>query len=285
MTSGRLPDDTEKDVGDSNYMKAQSPQSGEEAPKVGIFKDQNDLEEPSTFFSRKEEEDQPKVELNLVPINANVILKKEIRIPSVSGMKSRRELMINVRVESLDDSKQAATKALIDSGCQDCCIDRKFVKRMNIQTKKLDHYITPRNADGTVNAGGMIELYVELRTKIGSHTEILRYLVTDLKISSIFIGFNWLKMHNPEIDWIEPSIQFTRCPKECNMDLVIGKPRNWQEAVDDENILLIDFEPALNARGIYICAKYTTAQELAEEANQNRERLTEERFQYNIKNM
>ena len=90
MTSGRLPDDTEKDVGDSNHMKAQSPQSGEEVPKVGIFKDHGDLEEPSTFFSsNEEEEDQPKVKLNLVLINANVILKKEIRILSVSGMKSR----------------------------------------------------------------------------------------------------------------------------------------------------------------------------------------------------
>jgi hypothetical protein len=88
---------------------------------------------------------------------------------------------------------------------------------------------------------------------------VIRYLVTGLGVASVFIGFDWLKKHNPEIDWNKPSIMFTRCPEECNMTPIKGRPRNWQEAEDEEMILLIDFESALQARGVHIGAKHTTA--------------------------
>ncbi|KAJ7674368.1 hypothetical protein B0H17DRAFT_946543 [Mycena rosella] len=33
--------------------------------------------------------------------------------------------------------------------------------------------------------------------------------------SNVIIGFNWLKQHNPNIDWQKGEITFSRCPPEC----------------------------------------------------------------------
>jgi hypothetical protein len=62
------------------------------------------------------------------------------------------------------------------------------------------------------------------------------------------------------------------------MTPVKGNPRNWQEAENEETILLIDFESALQAREVHIGAKYTTAQELAEQANKDKIQLTEDKI-------
>jgi hypothetical protein len=32
----------------------------------------------------------------------------------------------------------------------------------------------------------------------------------------VYIGFDWIRDHNPEIDWIAEKIEFTRCPAGCH---------------------------------------------------------------------
>ena len=41
------------------------------------------------------------------------------------------------------------------------------------------------------------------------------FAVTDLGKSKIFLGYDWLKAHNPSIDWNTESIVFDRCPSTC----------------------------------------------------------------------
>jgi hypothetical protein len=41
------------------------------------------------------------------------------------------------------------------------------------------------------------------------------FAVTDLGKSQIFLGYDWLKAHNPSIDWSTESIVFDRCPSTC----------------------------------------------------------------------
>ena len=33
----------------------------------------------------------------------------------------------------------------------------------------------------------------------------------------IFLGYDWLVKHNPEINWKNRMITFTRCPESCTM--------------------------------------------------------------------
>jgi len=39
----------------------------------------------------------------------------------------------------------------------------------------------------------------------------------DLNRTDIFLGHDWLVKHNPEINWKNRTIQFTRCPRSCKI--------------------------------------------------------------------
>ena len=86
------------------------------------------------------------------------------------------------------------------------------------------------NADGTLNKNGSITDYVFLRLSVGNHMEQLEFAVADLGTHDLFIGHEWLKLHNPNIDWKTLKIRFDQCPKECGYieDL-------WDPKADEED--------------------------------------------------
>ena len=43
----------------------------------------------------------------------------------------------------------------------------------------------------------------------------MEFGVSNLGTSNVFLGHDWLKHHNPEIDWKGKTIQFNRCPGSC----------------------------------------------------------------------
>lgn len=43
--------------------------------------------------------------------------------------------------------------------------------------------------------------------------------VVDLGKTDLFIGHDWLKFHNPNIDWQKSMITFDRCPSECGYNI------------------------------------------------------------------
>ncbi|KAJ6527027.1 hypothetical protein B0H19DRAFT_969970 [Mycena capillaripes] len=105
-------------------------------------------------------------------------------------------------LEALDTGKTRAVKALLDNGCTTTCIDRDYAKAEGFEQHELDVHIIARNADGTENARGKITHYVELIMTVGPHKERQRFLVTGLGKPRVFIGYDWLFKHNPEIDTI-----------------------------------------------------------------------------------
>jgi hypothetical protein len=202
--------------------------------------------------------------------------KRDNQLPS-----NRREMMIQAMLETLDNGIQKMTKALIDSGSQDNVISKEYVQQQGFTLKKLEYEILPKNADGTINEQGPITHSVDLRMKIGSHSEVITFYVVGLtRKASIFLGHTWLKKHNPEIDWTRNKIKFSRCPNEClvkrSMTWITNKSKETPE--EGDTVLLIDMQPAMEVRGIEIRAKFTQAQELAEAENQKKEKMTEEKI-------
>jgi len=45
----------------------------------------------------------------------------------------------------------------------------------------------------------------------------LEATVTDLNRTDMFLGHDWLVKHNPEVNWKNRVIQFTRCPGSCKI--------------------------------------------------------------------
>lgn len=112
------------------------------------------------------------------------------------------------------------------------CIDAKYVKRNGINTTPAARPIPVYNADGTLNEGGSIRKYVQVKVKIGDHGEKLVMGVMKLNLADIFLGHKWLKHHNSSVDWTHGHIVFDRCPKACaclkmSKELERDSPEEW----------------------------------------------------------
>ena len=90
-----------------------------------------------------------------------------------------------------------------------------FVQKHNIETTPLQSPIPVHNVDGTLNENRMITEEAHILLQMGSHQEHARLVVTNLRRQTVIIRHSWLLRHNPEVDWTNQKITFTRCPPEC----------------------------------------------------------------------
>ena len=113
------------------------------------------------------------------------------------------------------NGKNLKVKALVDSRCTHTGIDEQLVKDKKIQTKKIDFSFEVFNTNETKN--GEVTKVVPLEVEINRHKETLEAAVTDLDGMDIFLGYDWLVKHNPEVNWKNGIIKFTRCPGNYTM--------------------------------------------------------------------
>jgi hypothetical protein len=48
------------------------------------------------------------------------------------------------------------------------------------------------------------------------HSEHTQLAVTRLGKQSLILGYNWLRNHNPEINWQTKDVKMSRCPLQCS---------------------------------------------------------------------
>ena len=113
--------------------------------------------------------------------------------------------------------KKADLKAMLDCGASTIFIHPRLVKEKNITTQRFPQPIQLRNIDNSMNAIGMITHEADIGLRIGSHEEIATFAVADIGDDDIILGIDWLRKHNPEVDWRKEHIAFTRCPRKCGM--------------------------------------------------------------------
>ena len=113
------------------------------------------------------------------------------------------------------NGKNLQVKTLVNSGCTHTGIDEQLVKEKRIQTKNIDFSFEVFNADGTKN--GEVTKVAPLEVIINRHKETLEAAVTDLDETDMFLEHNWLVKHNPEVNWKNGTIKFTRCLGNCTM--------------------------------------------------------------------
>ena len=94
-----------------------------------------------------------------------------------------------------------------------------ILELINNWWKKKDQNETYRyifkvfNTDGTKN--GEVTRFALLELQINRHKEHIDTVVMDLNGIDMFLGYDWLVKHNPEVNWNSGMIQFIRCPNEC----------------------------------------------------------------------
>src|ERR1700720_2188698 len=85
------------------------------------------------------------------------------------------------------------------------------------------------NADGTLNSGGTIKEFVQMKMVIQDHVEKIDFAITGLGSKVAFIGHDWLKRHNPTINWRKVVLLFDRCPKDCEYIHTMEDLEHWEQ--------------------------------------------------------
>jgi len=88
-------------------------------------------------------------------------------------------------------------------------------KNKKIPTKLIKFSFEVFNTDGMKNRE--VTKVAPLEIKINSYKEQLEAAVTELDGTDMFLGHDWLVKHNPEVNWKNSTIWFTRCPGQCTM--------------------------------------------------------------------
>jgi Retroviral aspartyl protease len=126
-----------------------------------------------------------------------------------------RDFKVPIILTTEEDESYSAI-GLLDSGCTDSAINRRLVKELNLLTKQ---FLVPRqsyNADLSKNRAGHVTEYTTLRLDIQGHPDMRHFVILDLGKTDVFIGLDWISHHNPEIDWVSQTINFSRCPPLCS---------------------------------------------------------------------
>ena len=106
----------------------------------------------------------------------------------------------------------ANKRILVDSGATDNFIHPKFVRRLHVGTQKLEQSMKIWNINGSTNRAGQLTEFINLLVQTRKHKEKMRFLITDLGIEDIILGYPWLSTFEPQFSWKDGAIDTTLLP-------------------------------------------------------------------------
>jgi len=120
-------------------------------------------------------------------------------------------MQIDVRIAY--NRKEINAVAILDSGAEGVYCNTSFIRKYRLPTYDLELPIYPRNVDRTLNKQGAIRHATILRMGISArHWEHVEVAIMNTGQHKILLGTDWLKAHNPSIDWSTNRMRFDRCP-------------------------------------------------------------------------
>ena len=162
--------------------------------------------------SREEECTKEKLkELNSIMDDEVLTALKALEEPSILRKMGNKQLNVRVKLQTTDTYRTFYKQALVDSGSSSSCISRKFIKENLIDTHPLPFPIICYNADRSTNKDGSVTEVVKMNMTIGDHQELIQLSVTNLGNHDLFLGYDWLQKHNPNINWKDSSINLQNC--------------------------------------------------------------------------
>ena len=185
-------------------------------------------------------------------------------------------------------------ESMVDCGASTVFISERAVRDLNLQTEKFFRPIPLSNIDGTLNKAGELTDFVELELRIGDHAHPQIFAVTDIGDDDVIIGIDWLREHNPDIDWAKGSLCLTRCPARCHRHVpvvhTVAHPITRKTQIKAQRLTEADEPEETTAwfeqfilheserhHGIRLAStKSTISQRLAEQASDNQERSLED---------
>jgi len=162
--------------------------------------------------------------------------KWERRLPkllSISALDARgTSLLLPVEIGTTDTSELHSVKALLDSGATGSFINRDFVRSKGINTRTLSRNIPVFNVNGSPNEAEQISEAIDILLRYKTHSKRMLLAVSGLGKQSLILGYNWLKDHNPKVDWEKGEVEMTRCPLRCEGGRALWKEQTHQKRTE-----------------------------------------------------
>jgi hypothetical protein len=119
-------------------------------------------------------------------------------------------------------SKEISARALVDSGAEGMIINSSFATKNGLSLRRLKTPLPVRNVDGSSNKSGAVLSMTIQTIRIWTpqnqyHEERSEFYVTAIGTHDIILGTDWLKAHNPEVNWTTSQLALTRCPQSCSL--------------------------------------------------------------------
>jgi len=190
------------------------------------------IEDPNTIDSELVDAPPP------IPLISALLHKPkwEKRLPkllSISALDTRgTSLLLPVEIGTTDTSELHSVKALLDCGATGSLIDRDFVCSKGMNTWTLSHNIPVFNVDSSPNEAGQISEVVDVVLYYKTYSERMLLAVSGLGKQNLILGYDWLKNHNPKIDWEKGEVDMTRCPLHCEGERALQKEQTRQKRIE-----------------------------------------------------
>ena len=114
----------------------------------------------------------------------------------------------------------ADKRILVDSGATDNFIHPKFVKRLRVGMQELEHPMKIWNIDGTTNQAGRLTHFVDLLIQTKRQEKKMQFLVMDLGVEDMILGYPWLATFEPQFSWKDATVDTT-------ILLIVIRSPNW----------------------------------------------------------
>jgi len=141
-------------------------------------------------------------------------------------------LLLPVEIGATDTSELHSVKALLDCGATGSFIDRDFVRLKGMNTWTLSRNISVFNVNGSPNEVEQIMEVVDVVLRYKTHSERMLLAVSGLGKQSLILDYDWLKNHNPKIDWEKGEVEMIRCPLRCEGERALRKEQTCQKRTE-----------------------------------------------------
>jgi len=162
--------------------------------------------------------------------------KWEKRLPkllSISALDTRgTSLLLPVKIRTTDTSELHSVKALLDCGATGSFIDRDFVRSKGMNTRTLSRNIPVFNVNSSPNEAGQISEVVNVVLRYKTHSERMLLAIFRLGKQNLILSYDWLKDHNPKIDWEKGEVEMTCCPLRCEGGHALRKEQTCQKRTE-----------------------------------------------------
>ena len=132
-------------------------------------------------------------------------------------------LQLAIELSTMDTSKLHSVKTLLDSRAMESFIDQDFIYSKGLNTWTILCPILVFNIDSFPNEAGKISEVVDILLRYSPYLERMLLAILGLRKQDLILEYNWLKSHNPKIDWRTSKVEMMYCPLCCKEGYAIYK--------------------------------------------------------------